>query len=191
MKTLKAKRGHRLTLWLNEDDEKVLARRAAAAGMTRAAFVRQLIVDECSATAPSDVSGQGPTESRGDHGEGQGSVNPLKGSIVSQADLVSPPNEVRYVSARTLREMKRKAQARDHALPAGEERLLIRPAQLKGAAVIWPDVDLIDEPVAAKHRSDALGSLLDDFEAKHGQFTPEELARARKDLTPPPRKSRT
>jgi hypothetical protein len=57
---------------------------------------------------------------------------------------------VMRLSAKTLRAIKRKAQARDHALPAGEERLLIRPAQLKGARVIWTDVDLIDEPPRAR-----------------------------------------
>jgi hypothetical protein len=52
--------------------------------------------------------------------------------------------EVRYKSPKAMRAMKRRAQARDHALPAGEERLLIRPAMLKGAKVIWPDADLFD-----------------------------------------------
>jgi hypothetical protein len=47
------------------------------------------------------------------------------------------------------------------------------------------------QAAAAKLRSDALGSFLDDWEAKHGDLTPEELARATKDLTLPPKKSRT
>jgi Fic/DOC family len=38
-------------------------------------------------------------------------------------------------------------------------------------------------------RPDALGSLLDDWEAKHGDLTPEEMARANKDLTLPVKKS--
>jgi hypothetical protein len=51
--------------------------------------------------------------------------------------------------------------------------------------------DPLTEATVAKPRSDALGSFLDDWEAKHGDLTPEELARAKKDLTPPPRKSQT
>ena len=78
----------------------------------------------------------------------KGSMSLSKGSIVPQSDRDSPPNQMHHVSARTLRAMKRKAQARDHASPAGEERLLIRPAQLRGAKVIWPDVDLTDKPPA-------------------------------------------
>jgi hypothetical protein len=46
------------------------------------------------------------------------------------------------------------------------------------------------QAAAAKLRSDALGSFLDDWEAKHGDLTPEELARATEDLTLPPKKSR-
>jgi hypothetical protein len=47
------------------------------------------------------------------------------------------------------------------------------------------------QAAAAKLRSNALGSFLDDWEAKHGDLTLEELARATKDLTLPPKKSRT
>jgi predicted transcriptional regulator len=41
----------------------------------------------------------------------------------------------------------------------------------------------LSQAAAAKLRSDALGAYLDDWEAKHGEFTPEELARAKEDLT--------
>lgn len=44
------------------------------------------------------------------------------------------------------------------------------------------------EPV---HLELLLGSFLDDWEADHGDLTPEELARATNDLTLPPKKSRT
>jgi hypothetical protein len=47
------------------------------------------------------------------------------------------------------------------------------------------------QAAAARPRSDALGCFLDDWEAKHGDLTLEELAGATKDLTPPPKKSRT
>jgi len=47
------------------------------------------------------------------------------------------------------------------------------------------------QAAAAKLRSDALGCLLDDWEAKRGDLTLEELAGAMKVLTPPPKKSRT
>jgi hypothetical protein len=46
------------------------------------------------------------------------------------------------------------------------------------------------QAAAAKLRSDALGSFLDDWEAKHGKFTHEELTRASKDLAIPNEKSR-
>jgi hypothetical protein len=39
---------------------------------------------------------------------------------------------------------------------------------------------------SAKLRSDALGAFLDDWEAKHGELTPDELARATSELTLPP-----
>ncbi len=39
--------------------------------------------------------------------------------------------------------------------------------------------------------TDALGSFLDDWEAKHGNLTAEELAEATRDLTLPPKESRT
>ena len=42
---------------------------------------------------------------------------------------------------------------------------------------------------AARHLE--LLGFLDDWEAKHGELTPEELARATNDLTLPPKKSRT
>jgi hypothetical protein len=42
---------------------------------------------------------------------------------------------------------------------------------------------VVAQVAAAKRRSDALGSFLDDREAKHGDITPEELARAASDLT--------
>jgi hypothetical protein len=40
----------------------------------------------------------------------------------------------------------------------------------------------------AAHRSIALGYFLDDWEAKHGELTSEELAGATKELTRPPKK---
>ena len=40
---------------------------------------------------------------------------------------------------------------------------------------------------AANRRSNALGYFLDDWEAEHGEFTPEELASATKELTRPPK----
>jgi hypothetical protein len=42
--------------------------------------------------------------------------------------------------------------------------------------------------IAANRRSNALGYFLDDWEAKHGELTPEELASATKELTRPPKK---
>jgi hypothetical protein len=42
---------------------------------------------------------------------------------------------------------------------------------------------VVAQVAAAKRRSDALGSFLDNWEAKHGDITLEELARAASDLT--------
>ena len=39
------------------------------------------------------------------------------------------------------------------------------------------------EELAAKLRSDGLGAFLDDWEAKHGELTSDELARGRNELT--------
>lgn len=50
--------------------------------------------------------------------------------------------------------------------------------------------DALTDATAANRRSNALGSFLDDWEAKHGDLTREELAEATKDLTLPPKKSR-
>jgi hypothetical protein len=41
---------------------------------------------------------------------------------------------------------------------------------------------------AANRQSNTLGCFLDDWEAKHGELTPEELASATKELTRPPKK---
>lgn len=38
------------------------------------------------------------------------------------------------------------------------------------------------DAAAAKLRAEALADYLDDYEAKHGAFTPEELAKASQDL---------
>jgi hypothetical protein len=46
-------------------------------------------------------------------------------------------------------------------------------------------VEAPEEP-AAKPRSEALGAFIDDWEAKHGELTPDELARATNELTLPP-----
>jgi hypothetical protein len=42
--------------------------------------------------------------------------------------------------------------------------------------------------IAANGRSNALGCFLDDWEAKHGELNPEELANATKELTRAPKK---
>jgi hypothetical protein len=47
------------------------------------------------------------------------------------------------------------------------------------------------QAAAAKLRSDALGSFLDDWEAKHGELSADELARATRELMLPEKKSRT
>ena len=57
---------------------------------------------------------------------------------------------VRVVSGKQLWAMKRKAQARDHALAARgdvppEAMLLLRPKRLEGARIEWPDASLIDD----------------------------------------------
>jgi addiction module RelB/DinJ family antitoxin len=57
---------------------------------------------------------------------------------------------VRVVSGKQLWAMKRKAQARDHALAARgevspEAMLLLRPKRLQGAHIEWPDASLIDD----------------------------------------------
>jgi hypothetical protein len=44
-------------------------------------------------------------------------------------------------------------------------------------------VDALTDAAAAKLRSDVLGAFLDDWEAKHGELTPDELARATNELT--------
>jgi hypothetical protein len=46
--------------------------------------------------------------------------------------------------------MKRKAQARDHRLAAGDDvppegMLLLRPERLQGAHIEWPEASLIDD----------------------------------------------
>lgn len=64
----------------------------------------------------------------------------------------------------------------------------VRAAARKAGA---PLSQWLAQAAAAKLRSDALGSFLDDWEAKHGELTPEELSRATRELTPPPKKSRT
>jgi hypothetical protein len=51
--------------------------------------------------------------------------------------------------------------------------------------------DVLTDAAAAKRRSDALGSFLDDWEAKQGELTPEDLARATKELTRSPKKHPT
>jgi len=56
---------------------------------------------------------------------------------------------VRVVSGKQMWAMKRKAQARDHALAARgevlpEAMLLLRPRRLQGARIEWPDAPLID-----------------------------------------------
>jgi hypothetical protein len=51
------------------------------------------------------------------------------------------------------------------------------------------DEDLLTQAAAAKPRSDGLGSFLDDWEVKQGELTPEELARAAKELAVTPKKS--
>jgi hypothetical protein len=48
--------------------------------------------------------------------------------------------------------------------------------------------DALTDATAANRRSNALGSFLDDWEAKHGELTPEELASATKELTRAPKK---
>lgn len=57
---------------------------------------------------------------------------------------------VRVVSGKHLLAMKRKAQARDRELIASgkispENIVMIRPDQVRGAKIKWPDVPLIDE----------------------------------------------
>ncbi|TLY73857.1 MAG: type II toxin-antitoxin system RelB/DinJ family antitoxin [Gammaproteobacteria bacterium] len=56
---------------------------------------------------------------------------------------------VRVISGKQMWAMKRKAQARDHALAArseapAEAMLLLRPQRLRGARIEWPDAPLID-----------------------------------------------
>jgi hypothetical protein len=48
--------------------------------------------------------------------------------------------------------------------------------------------DALTDATSANRRSNALGPFLDDWEAKHGELTPEELASATKELTRPPKK---
>jgi hypothetical protein len=47
------------------------------------------------------------------------------------------------------------------------------------------------QAAAAKLRSEELGSFLDDWEAEHGKFTAEELARAKKELAMPAKRLRS
>ena len=46
----------------------------------------------------------------------------------------------------------------------------------------------LTDATAANRRSNELGFFLDDWEAKYGELTPEELAGATKELTRPPKK---
>ncbi len=64
----------------------------------------------------------------------------------------------------------------------------VRAAARKARA---PVSTWLAQAAIARLRADALGSFLDDWEAKHGEFTPEELARAKKELAPLPKKART
>jgi hypothetical protein len=48
--------------------------------------------------------------------------------------------------------------------------------------------DALTDATAANRRSNGLDSFLDDWEAKHGELTPEELGIATKELTRPPKK---
>ena len=48
--------------------------------------------------------------------------------------------------------------------------------------------DALMDTTSANRRSNALGSFLDDWEAKHGELTPEDLVRATKELTRPLKK---
>jgi len=71
--------------------------------------------------------------------------------VVNQGGLPFPVRQVaRHASAKKLKQMKRNSQARDRALVAEggavEEMFLIRPALAENARVVWPDVDLVDEP---------------------------------------------
>ena len=50
--------------------------------------------------------------------------------------------------------------------------------------------DALTNATPANCRSNGLGSFLDDWEAKHGELTPEELGSATKELTRPPKKGR-
>ena len=97
---------------------------------------------------------------------------------ISKRPALKNPHAPIVVSARKLRAMKRVAQARDRALIAQggpiDEQFLISPELARGAKIVSPDADL--------------ASFLDDWEAKHGEFTSEELARATKELAVTPKK---
>jgi len=72
--------------------------------------------------------------------------------VVNQGGLPFPVRQVaRHASAKKLKQMKRNSQARDRSLVAEggavEEMFLIRSALAENARVVWPDVDLVDEPI--------------------------------------------
>jgi hypothetical protein len=60
----------------------------------------------------------------------------------------------------------------------------VRDAARKARA---PVSSWLAQAAAAKPRADALGTFLDDWEAKHGKLTEQELERAAKELTPRPK----
>jgi DNA-damage-inducible protein J len=70
--------------------------------------------------------------------------------VVAQGGLpfaVRGPVDIRMVSPKRLRAMKRASQARDRAIARNEElsdgrMLLVPPEQVRGAKVKWPSVDL-------------------------------------------------
>ena len=69
-----------------------------------------------------------------------------------------------------------------------KKRKLIDADNLAPIEVNIAAADALTDTTSANHRSNALGSFLDDWEAKHGELTPEELASATKELTRPPKK---
>jgi DNA-damage-inducible protein J len=67
--------------------------------------------------------------------------------VVNTGGLPFPVRQAAHiVSAKKLKQMKRDSQARDRALVAEggavDEMFLIRPALVKQAHIIWPEVDL-------------------------------------------------
>jgi hypothetical protein len=70
-----------------------------------------------------------------------------------------------------------------HSTPYGTVR---HNHPMSTVADIATAVDALTDAAAAQLRSDALGAFLDDWEAKHGELTPDELARATNELTLPP-----